>query len=396
MEALKSVAGLLLGAFASVLTVIGINSGEISSILRNDEWQVLVILLILFVSIVLAFISAVVGTRARWTRDGIVGGLFLVASGYAAVMMGFPLDLTGGWSLARIVAGAIALVLFGVAAYLILKSYGEWRRHDRKSKSAFQSAEIALADALEKSRVQGRAEAQLNQAEDALDSAKANNAELEDRRAAERQVGVLTASKTEADIAARDAAELVEKEEAKISPWGFDLQPWFIVFSGLLLGLAVLGAIRVEARNQQDDIVQVTPSLAAPNDNYDVVTVTVAAPRLTSKQQVLLRVNGIEENGSQASIETVRVRPDATGLAKQTFIVPVSTIQFKEVVGIAQVNVSQTTPGFADSCFTVILPQADQNSQVGAASPVNYCAPAKPKSQKVAPRDHKADHAGRT
>ena len=69
MDTLKSAADFFLGAFASVLTVIGINSGEVSSILRNDEWQVLVVLLILFISIVLAFVSAVSGRFAHAGRS---------------------------------------------------------------------------------------------------------------------------------------------------------------------------------------------------------------------------------------------------------------------------------------------------------------------------------------
>jgi hypothetical protein len=117
-------------------------------------------------------------------------------------------------------------------------------------------------------------------------------------------------------------------------PVRVNLQTWLIVFSGLLLGLAVLGAIRIEARNQQDDILQLTPSVAAPDgNNYVAVSVTVAAPRLSSRQQILFTMSGVvsrrtTSHNVSVMIDKVCVRPDAAGLAKQTIVVPISLRRF--------------------------------------------------------------------
>jgi hypothetical protein len=331
---LKSAAGLLLGAFGSVLTVIGINSSEASSILRNDEWKVLLVLLFLLLSIVLAFLSAVVGTRARWSIKGIVGGLILIASGYAAVIMALPLDQQNSWSNARNAARWIALGLLVFALTFINWSIWEWNKHRQDTKRDIKAARAYRKEATDKKVAKGRAQIDLNDASAALDKLR-TAPRLDDEQDLGGDVALATEVITtaergvqNAEIEAENAETIVQAKEAKIRPFGVDLQPWLIVFSGLLLGLAVLGAIRIEARNQQDDAVQVTPSVASPDGNYDVVTVTVAAPRLSIRQQVVFTMIGVKPNGHTRPIETVRVRPDATGLAKQTFTVPVSLLQF--------------------------------------------------------------------
>jgi hypothetical protein len=349
LATLKSTAGLLLGAFGSVLTVIGINSGEVSSILRNDEWKVLLVLFLLFVSISVAFLSAVVGNRTRWTTTGIVGGLVLVVAGYAAVMAAFPLDEQNAWTPARNVARVIAIVLPFVGAGLIGMSFRGWWKHRKLEKETAIAAAPLRVTALETSQAIGPATIELNNMKIAQNNGVAG---------ADTKVANAVLELTNAETAAADATATVDAVQGRVPAFGIDLQPWLVVFSGLLLGLSVLGAVRIESRNQQDDTVQVTPNVAAPSEDVDVVTVTVAAPRLSSRQQITFTMSGVTvDDGATVPLETVHIRPDATGLAKQTLIVPVSLLRFNGVTGTASVHVPKNQiTGFTVSKFNVHLP----------------------------------------
>jgi hypothetical protein len=328
--ALKSSAGLLLGAFGSVLTVVGINSGEMGSILRNDEWKVLVVLLILVVSIVLAFLSAVIGAKAQWSKEGVMGALLLIASCYALVISVFPLDDQNSWTVTRILAAGVAGLLFVVAARALFHS-----RSDLTSQQEINRLPPEKQGSRQESLAGRMGEPTTNAS--SIEGAK----------------GIPGASGSTG------------------GPVRVNLQSWLIVFSGLLLALAVLGTIRIEARNQQDDILQLTPSVAAPDENnYVVVSVTVAAPRLSSRQQVVFTMSGVIRSGDTSKkisvpIDKVRVRPDVTGLAKQTILVPVSLRRFTQVVGTATINVSDTPAGFAMSAFRVHLPAPTASARSG-------------------------------
>jgi len=297
----KTALSLILAGFAGILGFIGVNSTEVSAILRNNEVAGLIVFFVLLGAVAVALLSAVV-RGFRSPEIVVVATLAFAVSAYAFVIHQLPI---GG----------------------------------PNNQPSTASEDIAAWIAIGGAAVGAGALA------------------IEVRRTARRRRAIHPTHPADGQNAAGK------------KPRTIDLHPFLMTVSILLLGMAVLIAIRLESTLQQQRNIQLDASLSGSNSSVSVVA---QASRLRQDQYVIVVLCGIRDlsqnvrcggnvfpDGSLSQISTSsdpsaapcgesdspglhcrviaawELRPDISGAAKQTFSAPVNKSIYERVVGQA-------------------------------------------------------------
>jgi len=313
-DIVKTGAGTIVSTFAAVIGFIGIKSTELTSILRNDENAALIVFCAL-VFAVTAGLLAVFVTKARTARGSLLGGLALIASGYAFVIVSIRSadgsgKLSVGW--ATFVTIAPLALAFGLVAVSVLPTSAIHRLHKvlegKWLKSVFGGKWL-------------------------------------------KSVGRASVNWLKTDI---------------------EMHAWLVMFSVFLLSLSVLGSIRIEGEFQKKNDVQLVASInqATTSGTDGTITVNFTAERLRLDDWGTVVICGVvpatastsltslTSDASSACISTAgstpvacassdnaggscqvlalwRVRPDSTGSISQKFVVPVHGHDYSVLEGHA-------------------------------------------------------------
>ena len=125
--AIKSVAGLLVAAFAGVLNLIGLKSDELNDILRNDGWRTIVVFATLAAAVLVAVGSIFVGRTDTVTAHNVVA-ILLVVAGVGTIVVGVV-----GSTTQTLAGGVVVVVSTVVGVLLIVLALGAWGLTDRRS-----------------------------------------------------------------------------------------------------------------------------------------------------------------------------------------------------------------------------------------------------------------------
>jgi hypothetical protein len=237
LSKVQSILGAVIGAFAAVLSFIGIRTSEISGILRNQE-PLIGFVAVAFLLSILAAVLAILepGPAARrWPTRGLAFGTFLLVVSAGPFLTDFipvPFVTTGaqmafGWTV-----GGVIFVMAALALWF------------------------------------GRMQPD-------------------------------TAGDTSDGTADQRPPQPPVPRIARLRNWlrsDFDRQRYFVVTSILLLAMAAYAAIRIESVSQATPFAQLTARVSATSSGTDVIVLSATAAKVPIPDRVNIIVRGLARN----------------------------------------------------------------------------------------------------